>query len=108
MQITMQKSFIVAAALALIASPVLAQQAPAAGTPQPGASQAGAAPAGAPNAPKPADTEVWEPVPKVVTPGQSTNTAPPDAIVLFDGKNLDQWVTARTSRRRSGPSPTAS
>ena len=40
--------------------------------------------------PKPQDTEVWEPVPKVVTPG-ATNSAPPsDAIVLFDGKNLDE------------------
>jgi hypothetical protein len=42
---------------------------------------------------RPEDTEVWEPVPKVVTPGTS-NTAPPsDAIVLFDGKNLDEWVS---------------
>jgi hypothetical protein len=95
MQITMHKRLIVAAALALIASPVAAQQAPAAGAPQPGASQAGAAPAASPHAPKPADTEVWEPVPKVVTPGQSANTAPDDAIVLFDGKNLDQWVAVK-------------
>ncbi|MEN3338857.1 MAG: hypothetical protein V7647_2533 [Acidobacteriota bacterium] len=91
----MHKRFIAAAVLALIASPVAAGQAPAAGASQPGASQAGSAPAASPNAPKPADTEVWEPVPKVVTPGQSINTAPDDAIVLFDGKNLDQWVTVK-------------
>jgi len=49
----------------------------------------------APAAPKPQDTEVWEPVPKVVTPG-ANNTAPPsDAIVLFDGKNLDGWVSTK-------------
>ncbi len=41
---------------------------------------------------KPEDTEVWEPVPKVVTPGEVHMTAPSDAKVLFDGKNLDQWV----------------
>ena len=47
--------------------------------------------------PKPEDTEIWEPVPKVVTPGTgTTNATPPsDAIVLFDGKNLDEWVTVK-------------
>jgi len=42
---------------------------------------------------KPEETEVYEPVPKVVTPGKSSSDAPSDAIVLFDGKNLDQWVS---------------
>lgn len=37
-------------------------------------------------------TEVWEPVPPIVTPGEGTS-APSDAIVLFDGKDVDQWET---------------
>ena len=38
----------------------------------------------------PQSTEIWKPVPPVVTPGEYT--APPsDAIVLFDGSNLDLW-----------------
>lgn len=41
---------------------------------------------------KPEDTEVWTPVPKVVTPGKSCGEAPSDAVILFDGKNLNQWV----------------
>ncbi len=44
---------------------------------------------------KPEDTEVWEPVPKIVTPGANDEAAPSDAIVLFDGKNLDEWVSAQ-------------
>ena len=42
--------------------------------------------------PKPEDTEIWEPVPKVVTPGATLGAPPSDAVVLFDGKNLDGWV----------------
>lgn len=34
-------------------------------------------------------TEVWEPVPAMVT--AKPNSAPSDAIVLFDGDNLDAW-----------------
>ena len=40
-------------------------------------------------------TEVWTPVPKIVTPGATNNDAPSDAIVLFDGKSLDEWVSVK-------------
>ncbi len=35
-------------------------------------------------------TELWEPVPRLVTPGES-GAPPSDALVLFEGDNLDQW-----------------
>lgn len=38
-----------------------------------------------------AKTELWEPVPPIVTPGVTNSNAPSDAIVLFDGKNMSQW-----------------
>ncbi|MEP6596554.1 MAG: DUF1080 domain-containing protein [Ginsengibacter sp.] len=42
---------------------------------------------------RPEATEVWTPMPKIVTPG--AGTAPPsDAIVLFNGKHMDNWVMA--------------
>jgi len=52
-------------------------------------------PAAAQQAGKPADTEVWEPVPRVVTPGATDREPPSDAIRLFDGKNLDEWVLTK-------------
>jgi len=43
---------------------------------------------------KPEATEFYEPVPPVVTPGKN-GSAPSDAIVLFDGSNLDAWESTR-------------
>src|SRR3954469_9902562 len=76
---------------ALLRLPVHAQQtpaAPAAQTPPAGAAQT-------PAKPGPKDTEVWEPVPPVVTPGPTNSDPPSDAIVLFDGTNLEQWVSTK-------------
>ncbi|UWZ82478.1 3-keto-disaccharide hydrolase [Occallatibacter riparius] len=44
---------------------------------------------------KPEETEIWQPVPPVVTPAKDAGAAPSDAIVLFDGKNLDEWVNVK-------------
>ncbi len=40
----------------------------------------------------PKDTEVWEPEPRIVTPGTQNSAAPSDAMVLFDGADFDHWV----------------
>ena len=45
--------------------------------------------------PKPEETEIWKPVPPVVTPGATNGAPPSDAIILFDGKNADEWVKNR-------------
>lgn len=44
---------------------------------------------------KPEDTEVWKPTPPVVAPAAAPGGAPSDAIVLFDGRDLGQWVSAQ-------------
>lgn len=44
---------------------------------------------------KPEDTEVWEPIPHVVSPGKNLGDAPSDAIILFGGKSLDKWVSTQ-------------
>ena len=44
----------------------------------------------------PKATEVWSPKAPVVTPGTGTK-APSDAIVLFDGSNLSEFVSAKDS-----------
>ncbi len=44
--------------------------------------------------PRPEETEVWKPVPAVVTPGPSDLAPPSDAIKLFDGRDETGWVSA--------------
>jgi hypothetical protein len=39
----------------------------------------------------PESTELWEPVPPMVTPGEGIS-APSDAIILFDGSGLNEWT----------------
>ena len=45
--------------------------------------------------PEPKVTEVWFPVPAKVTPGAAPGAPPSDAIVLFDGKNIDAWQSTK-------------
>lgn len=48
--------------------------------------------------PPPEATEVWTPVPAVVA--APAGAAPSDAVVLFDGKNLDAWEPVRAGGTR--------
>ncbi len=44
----------------------------------------------------PKATEVWTPEPRIVVPG-TNQTAPSDAIVLFDGTHLNEWFNTKDS-----------
>jgi hypothetical protein len=48
---------------------------------------------------KPEMTEIWEPEVKVIMPAKNLGNPPSDAIILFDGKNLDQWVSQKDIKR---------
>ena len=52
-------------------------------------------PPAADNLPDPKLSEVWTPVPPVIS--APAGGIPSDAIVLFDGRNLDAWESAETS-----------
>ena len=43
----------------------------------------------------PKDTEVWIPVPKIIAAPINSQIAPADAIILFNGTNLEEWVTVK-------------
>lgn len=47
---------------------------------------------------KPEETEVYSPVPKNIDPGKQCEGIPSDAIVLFDGSNLNQWVNVKDNQ----------
>jgi hypothetical protein len=49
--------------------------------------------------PDPKLTEVYEPVPPKVQPGKTNNDAPSDAIILFGGKDLNEWVSVKDSTK---------
>jgi hypothetical protein len=42
-------------------------------------------------------TEVWEPEPKVITPGKTSVDAPSDAIILFGGQDASAWAAKDNS-----------
>jgi len=47
-------------------------------------------------------TEVYTPVPPIVTPGAHYGDAPSDAVILFNGKDQGQWVSANDMKTPAG------
>ena len=50
---------------------------------------------------KPEETEIYTPVPPVVTPGMACGIAPSDAVILFNGKDLSQWVLTKDTDKQA-------
>ncbi len=48
----------------------------------------------------PAQTEWYYPVPEKVIPGKTAGAAPSDAIILFDGGDLSEWVNEKGEKPR--------
>ncbi|MDX1544289.1 MAG: DUF1080 domain-containing protein [Christiangramia sp.] len=48
---------------------------------------------------KPEMTEIWEPKVEVVNPGDKPGEAPSDAIILFNGKDLNNWVSQKDTAK---------
>jgi hypothetical protein len=46
----------------------------------------------------PEATEFWEPVPRKITAGNEYHLPPSDAIVLFDGKNLNHFESIKSGK----------
>jgi hypothetical protein len=51
---------------------------------------------------RPEETEIYTPVPKVVTPG-ANGAAPSDAVVLFNGSSLGEWVLSKDKSPATWP-----
>lgn len=51
---------------------------------------------------KPEDTEIYTPVPQVVTPGNENAEPPSDAIILFGGKDLNLWESVKNPGEPAG------
>ncbi|MBA4276305.1 DUF1080 domain-containing protein [Flavobacterium sp.] len=50
---------------------------------------------------KPEMTEIWEPEVAIIIPAKKIGDAPSDAIILFDGKNLNQWVSQKDTSKEA-------
>lgn len=46
----------------------------------------------------PETTEVWEPKPRLVVPAKTPGGAPSDAVILFDGTNMDAWQQTKDKK----------